>query len=162
VRLEPVPGVSILAPPIGTSGATLETASSESYCKPAHPYGVWPSTALAYGCIWSRASLRRYLALTWYVDAFEPQASPNENLERLRRELVAGFIPAEDLKPLAGPWRGWEWRTRAQGDMIRDRWIVIGTGFVLLQAVSPEDDPFPEGELFFESLAISTAALQNR
>ncbi|MBF5045474.1 hypothetical protein FGE12_23910 [Aggregicoccus sp. 17bor-14] len=103
--------------------------------------------------MWDQTGASRYLSFVWHASAFEATATPAEKLERLKQDLVKG-IPVEELRPLPAPWSGWEWRSRAQGDMLRDRWVIAGTGLVMLQAVSLEADPFPEAEWFLDSLVV--------
>jgi hypothetical protein len=58
-------------------------------------------------------------------------------LDLLVRDLSNG-TPRVELERLGAPWFGWEWRSSAQGNMLRDRWVLVGTSVVFLQAVSLE------------------------
>lgn len=150
-RAEPLPGVSLLVPPLSPAQVAEVHEANVPPCKDIQPLG-WPPRATR-GCRWYAE--RRYLGVLWFPEAFEPNFSANEKLEFLRRtfELKSGH--EQDLRRLPDPWLGWEWTTRAQGDLIRDRFVVFGSGFLLLQAVSHETDPFAESEVFLDSLRLA-------
>ncbi|NOJ98052.1 hypothetical protein HMI51_34575 [Corallococcus coralloides] len=103
----------------------------------------------------------------WEVDVYAPEASPEEKREQLRKTLLQGIRETE-LTQLPAPWYGWEWRAVVRewlgppeempdgiGEILRDRWLVAGTSLVFLQVVSREEDPFPEGEAFLDSLRVT-------
>ncbi|MGE6757416.1 hypothetical protein ACQKGO_05320 [Corallococcus interemptor] len=92
--------------------------------------------------------------MDWFPGAFEAGKSPEENLTRLEREEVEPFA-GNHYTRLPAPWMGWEWRSPGEGEIIRDRWIVVGTGLLFLQAISVQEDPFPEGEAFLDSLRVT-------
>ncbi|MCY1046139.1 hypothetical protein OV208_32810 [Corallococcus sp. bb12-1] len=171
-RWEPVPGISLLAPPTSPRGTPVSPSSTVARCNPATTpdTGTWPYSGGAYFCSWSHQDLSRQFRLDWYVNTFETQALVDENLERLRLNLIQG-IPGDRLTRLPAPLAGWEWREKVRewlgpederptsgGELIRDRWIVVGTNLLFLQVISLEDDPFPEGEMFLDSLMLTQQA----
>ncbi|NOK20992.1 hypothetical protein [Corallococcus carmarthensis] len=105
-------------------------------------------------CSWEHVNFSRQFRLDWYPDAFEPRASPEENLRRLEELEVKPFA-RDQYTRLPAPWMGWEWHGPGEGQIIQDRWIVVGTGLLFLQAISVKEDPFPEGEAFLDSLRVT-------
>ncbi|RKH54200.1 hypothetical protein D7X96_05615 [Corallococcus interemptor] len=96
----------------------------------------------------------RQFQLHWYPGAFEAGKSPEENLRRLEQDLVQPFARDEYTR-LPAPWLGWEWRGVGEGELIRDRWSVVGDGLLFLQAISVQEDPYPEAEAFLDSLRVT-------
>ncbi|WP_147477081.1 hypothetical protein [Corallococcus sp. AB038B] len=120
-------------------------------------------------CSWSHTDSGRHFHMTWAADVYAPEASPEDKREQLQMTLIQRHsIPENELTQLPAPWYGWEWRMAGTewwgppgempdglGELLRDRWLVAGTSLVFLQVVSPEDDPFPEGEAFLDSLRVT-------
>ncbi|NPC52380.1 hypothetical protein HPC50_35540 [Corallococcus exiguus] len=111
----------------------------------------------------------RQLNIDLATNVYEPHASSEEKREQLRVTLIQRYgISEKELTRLPAPWFGWEWRKSVQewlgppeeqpdgpGELLRDRWIVAGTGRLFVQVISSGDDPFPEGEAFLESLRVT-------
>ncbi|NPC68323.1 hypothetical protein HPP05_00985 [Corallococcus exiguus] len=137
--------------------------------KPTEVSGLDPQVTAFVVCAWYREDLGRRLSVSWEADSFPTHASLEENVERLRKTLVQSYgIPEDTLSRLPSPWNGWEMRRVSRGkempgfilvgpsELLRVRWIVLGTGRVTLHAPGLEQDPFPEGEAFLDSLRVTT------
>ncbi|WP_223644129.1 hypothetical protein [Corallococcus sp. EGB] len=109
---------------------------------------------LRFNCSWEEMNFSRQFQLYWYPGAFEAGKSPEENLRRLEQAYVQPF-ERDEYRRLPSPWMGWEWRGVGEGELIRDRWIVVGTGLLFLQAISAEEDPHPEAEAFLDALRVT-------
>ncbi|NNB99099.1 hypothetical protein HJC10_33915 [Corallococcus exiguus] len=160
VRWEPVPGVSVVAPRVPPGEPEPARSGTDASCwheKADHhlplTFGEPQPLTGNGGCSWRHDELDRYFRMHWEVDVFAPEASPDANLQRLEQQFVR---PSGDhYTRLPTPWMGWEFRVVGGGNLIKDRWLVVGTGFLFLQVVSLEDDPFPEGEAFLDSLRVT-------
>ncbi|RUO88714.1 hypothetical protein D7Y11_34065 [Corallococcus sp. AB018] len=120
-------------------------------------------------CSWSHTDSGRHFHFDWSTDVYAPEASPEDKREQLRMALIQRYgVPENELTRLPAPWYGWEWRRVGAewigppeempdgiGERLCDRWLVAGTSLVFLQVVSPEDDPFPEGEAFLGSIRVT-------
>ncbi|WP_147445410.1 hypothetical protein [Corallococcus aberystwythensis] len=151
-----MPGISIVAPRLLPGGSEAANGTTRVRCDPmrAPDTTTWPYARLDRVCSWEHLNFSRQFRLDWYPDTFEPGKSPEENLTRLEREAVQPFAPNQYTR-LPAPWMGWEWRGLGEGQIIRDRWIVVGTGLLFLQAISVKEDPFPEGDAFLDSLRVT-------
>lgn len=154
VRVEPHPGISVLAPTASLWRDAGQTRWGRAWCQSRQPEHVRRWQDWAATCGWDNEGLSRSLRIAWTPEVFDRGLRQEEMLELLVRDLANG-TPRQELKRLGTPWAGWEWHSSAQGNMLRDRWVLVGTSVVFLQAVSLEDDPFPEAELFFESLSVA-------
>jgi hypothetical protein len=157
VRVEVVPGVSVLAPFASYEQGDVQTPWGMTSCKhlEALKHTYRPSAA----CLWDGHSTSRYLALGWYPNALEKGLQPQEQLDVLERRFSLRGQNST-LQPLKGTWVGWDWTIWADQTLIRNRYVVIGCNVAFLQAVSEEGDPFPEAELFFASLAADARAAE--
>lgn len=158
VRVELVPGVSVLAPFASFEQGDVQKPWGLVYCKRLEPLknNYRPSQ----GCVWDGFSTSRSLAMGWYPHAIPEGLPPEEQLGEMQRLFQLESGSSTTLSPVKGKWAGWEWTSTGEGgtERIRDRFIAIEGGVVFLQAVSVRRDAFPEAELFFESLAVDPAA----
>ncbi|NBD11774.1 hypothetical protein [Corallococcus silvisoli] len=164
VRWEPVPGVSVIAPPLPPAKPEPERSATHAECKHLDPSAIIDLASRAttlFVCSWYHHDSDRQLRMDWSANIFDPEASPEDNLQRLEREQVRPFAGTEYTR-LPAPWVGWEWHKAVRewggpgpGENISDRWIVVGRGLLFLQTISLENDPFPEGEAFLDSLRVT-------
>ncbi|RKG69302.1 hypothetical protein D7W79_33180 [Corallococcus exercitus] len=164
--------MSVVAPRVPAGEPRSPRSVADARCRDIEPTdvaGVSPQVT-AYGfCSWDHMDLGRQLHIDWAANTYAPEASSEEKREQLRMTLIQQHgIPEAELTRLPAPWYGWEWRKvvrewlgppeempEAIGELLRDRWLVAGTSLVFLQVISPEGDPFPEGEAFLDSLRVT-------
>jgi hypothetical protein len=156
VRVELLPGVSVLAPAASFEQGDIPKPWGRVSCKTLEPMKGGGRAVL--DCTWYGNKASRTLAFTWYPGVLRERLSPARQLDVLAQEFsLSGKGDDVELRPLRGRWVGWSWATRAAGNLIRNRYVVVGCDVAFLQAVSEVPDVFENAELFFDSLAVDWA-----
>jgi len=152
VRFEMVSGVSVLAPFASVEQGEVSRPWGNALCTDAVP--IERGGQVGVHCAWYGNHVSRTLAFVWYPGVLRDELEPVRQLSVLAEKFSLSEGGDAELRPLHGRWIGWAWTLKAEGNLIRNRYIVVGCDVVFIQAVSEGADLFEEASLFFDSLAV--------